>query len=502
MRLKRYKSNAQISGKTYQPRLPEGALSKYWEGIQKLGEGVSALGGAIQRQKALNDELDEANQTQEISGNLAIELSDAFNEEALNTDHETLVDRYRYRAELLLDQHTKDIKNPRVQAAVKSNYGQIFIRHMSRMQDLRDQYWKDNTLAGLNRTIRNNTQAAIGEADPALYNRYLQTTITQIDLNQSRGVIDAVDAQKIKYQFLHDVEYGKIKGIIDADPMQAYKDLKAGEYPNLNPKLRPNIIEEARNAAYTEITRANAINEHRWKVWDRTRKLQEEQTFSSYIVKAREGALKDSEVKYAQDKGWLRGDKLKAVYKFMDEHDTGKVGDIDLYNNLKVTVAAGHLNDGQPIIDAFINNRLNGKQTAELLGDLDKMKYSSDAYKWGAKEIDNLFVKGPFDFGTATVRKMRRLAIAEYRERVIDRGEDAVNVATELTNRYDDWRKKRKSGDLLPLEIQKNPALLDQWLKQGVVGKYTYNSWKILLQQMDIAGQLQKESKTKTGGQQ
>jgi hypothetical protein len=325
----------------------------------------------------------------------------------------------------------------------------------------------------------------------------------QIQVNQGHGLIDATKARDLQDQFLHDIEYGKLMGLIDTAPLEAYKRLKAGDFGSLNPKLRPNYILAAKNKFYESLSRENAEAERLYKWWDRSRKLKQEQVFSSYVIKAKDGQLTDAEIKYAAEKKWLFGDKLKAIYKFKDEYDVSLIGDKDLFDEYKVTIAAGIPINDFSVIGAFLADRLNGKQAAELLGDSEKMKYTSPAYKWGAKEIDQLFLKGPFDFGSSTVRKMRRLAIAEYRERVVDGGEDAVSVATEITNRYDDWRKKRKSGELVPVEVQENPAIMEKMLQSGAIGKHTYNAWKILLKQMDVAAQLSTEAATKnTGGPQ
>jgi hypothetical protein len=499
-KLRRYVSEMVPSGKTYQPRIPKGALSQYWVAVGEAAKGVSDVGRAIRRYEDEQYELDLANNSQKISSDIAVRLSEAFSEEALNRDHRTLTGRYRERAEGIRDTALEGITDARLRSAVQSNYGQIFIRHMSRMYDLKNKYWRDNTLADLERTLTKQASAAIKEQDLALYNQYIQGVMTQIKVNENYGLIDATKSRELQGQFLHDIEYGKLMGLIDSAPLEAYKKLKAGEFKNLNPKLRPNYILAAKNKFYEQLSRANAEDERRWKWWDRSRKLKQEQVFSTFITKAKESKLTDAEIKYATEKGWLFGDKLKAIYKFKDEYDVSLVGDKELFGDYKVTIAAGRPIDDFAVIGAFLSDRLNSAQAAELLEDNEKMRYASDAYKWGAKEIDQLFFKGPFDFGSVTVRKMRRLAIAEYRERVIDGGEDAVMVTTEISNRYDDWRKKRKSGELLPVAVQENPAMIEEMLRTGVIGKYTYNSWKILLQQMDVAAQLGKEAATKNIG--
>lgn len=503
MKLKRYVSRAAPTGETHQQRLPEGAFSKYYRDLQQMGRGISALAEPIRRWEKEKEELDRANQVQEVTSDMDVALSEAFNDEALNQDHKTLVDRYRYRAEYLKSKFTDDIKDPQVRSIVQRNWGQTFIRHMAQMHDLKDKYWRDNTFAQLKTTLTNTAQTVIGATDPALANEKLLTALVQIDLNRSRGVIGFDKARELKEQLLHDVEYGKLMALIDSNPLEAYRELRGGGYQNLDPKLRPNYILAAKNKFYEQLSRANAEDERRWKWWERGRKLKQEEVFSTFLIKARENKLTDDEIKYAAGKEWLDGDKLKAIYKFKDEHDVSIVGDKQVYQDLKAQAAFGYPETERGIIDAFLSDTINGTQAADLLGDYEKTKYASDAYKWGIKEIDQMFFKGPFDFGTATVRQMRRMAISEYRERVIDRDEDAVMVAEELMNRYQDWRKKRKSGELLPVDIQEDPSRLEKLYQAGAIGKYTYHAWKALLQQIDVAAQIGREEATqKTGGPQ
>jgi hypothetical protein len=146
-KLERYISQVKPSGKTYQRKPPLGLLAQHAEGLGKLGRGISEVGKAVRRYEDHQYELDLANKSQKISSDMAVELSEAYSSEALNRDHETLLQRYREKAEGIRDKHLEGVTDDRLRLAVQGNYGQIFIRHMSRMYNLKNTYWRDNTLA-------------------------------------------------------------------------------------------------------------------------------------------------------------------------------------------------------------------------------------------------------------------------------------------------------------------------------------------------------------------
>ncbi|MHC4752624.1 MAG: hypothetical protein ACYTFW_22480, partial [Planctomycetota bacterium] len=283
--------------------------------------------------------------------------------------------------------------------------------------------------------------------------------------------------------------------------------LRRGEFPNL--KNRPARVVQAQNAMYAEIKRFNAFEARQIKAEEKRQKERSEAVFRWAIVRAREGKLTDEQVKYFQEKGLLDGNELKAVYKFADEGNLKIVGNKDVYEEMRMTILMGVPLDDFKILKSFLSedeDHINGDQTAELLELNAKSRHTNPRYKWAANQIKIQFQKGPFDFGSATVRTYQHLAISEFYDRVINGGEDPEMVMIEIINRYQDWRKKRRSGELVPVEYQDNPALIDLHEQQGIIGHLTANAWKILLRQQDIASQLSAEKAaeetTKTGGPQ
>jgi hypothetical protein len=163
-KLERYISQVKPSGKAYQPRLPAGILGRHAEALGKLGRGITDVSEAVRRYEDHQYELGLANKSQQISSEMSVELSEAYSNEALNHDHETLLKRYRERAEEIRDRHLEGITDDRLRLAVQENYGQVFIRHMARMYGLKNQYWKDNNLASLQKTITTEGTSAIAES--------------------------------------------------------------------------------------------------------------------------------------------------------------------------------------------------------------------------------------------------------------------------------------------------------------------------------------------------
>lgn len=481
MKIKRYVSEATPSGQ-YRPRgLPAGA-GIGGQGVATFGQGLINVGKEIDKIARTQYELDVANQVQEISTGTAVALGEAFYEEAQNEDPYTILERFRERANKIRDNSLEGISDGNVAAAVKSNWSKSFVSHMARLYDVRQQYWKQRTVTRVQTSLDNAAKAIINESHVSEQNRIAAAALAQIDQNVGKA-FGPIKAREMRKKFLHDVEYNKMKAMIEINPLEAYQRLRRGEWPELDVGMRPQYIAEARNEHYTQITRSNAEAERQWKWWERGRKLKEDETFRTQMVKALEKSLTDEEILYATKKGWLKGDKLKAIWAF--KNDVKSHGNPQNFDKYKLEIALGIPVDDHTIAKDYLSKDLSGDQAAELVQLNETMRYASPQYKAGAHEINLMFFKGPFDYGPARVRAMRHNAIMEYQDRVVRGSEDAIEVSTEIVNRYMDWKKKVGTGELLPPEYQDDPTAIERDRDAGVIGEYTYQVYLKLLREWE-----------------